>query len=109
MRSFPYVALLALGCVSTSVARLSPARYESRSTETPIALFSSQLPACAYTEVAIVSARRETWMAPADGAVGALRSKARKLGGDAVVRVAFDDGGTVTGTVIRFARDDCKQ
>jgi hypothetical protein len=109
MRSFPFTALLSLGCVSTSVARLSPTKYESRSTETPIAVYSSQLPACAFTELAIVSARRETWMAPTDAAVDALRTKARKLGGDAVVRLAFGDGGAVTGTVIRFERDDCKQ
>jgi len=48
-------------------------------------------------------------MAPTDAEVDALRSKARKLGGDAVVRLAFGDAGEVTGTVIRFQRDDCKQ
>jgi len=26
-----------------------------------------------------------------------------------LVRLAFGDNGEVTGTVIRFARDDCKQ
>src|SRR5436309_6874865 len=75
----------------------------------PIALYSSQLPTCAFTEIAIVKARRETWMVSHDAAVTALRSKARELGGDALVRLAFGDNGEVTGTVIRFARDDCKQ
>ena len=109
MRSFPFTALIGLGCVSTSVVHLSPTTYESRSTETSIALYSSQLPVCAFTELAIVSARRESWMAPTDAEVDALRSKARKLGGDAVVRLAFGDASEVTGTVIRFQRDDCKQ
>ena len=108
MRAFPFAALIGLGCVSTTVAHLSPTKYESRSTDAPIALYSSQLPACAFTELAIVSARRETWMASTDAAVGALRSKAQKLGGDAVVRLAFGDDGEVIGTVIRFERDDCK-
>jgi hypothetical protein len=102
MRAFPFTALIGFGCVSTSVAHLSPTKYESRSTDAPIALYSSQLPACAFTELAIVSARRETWMASTDAAVGALRSKAQTLGGDAVIRLAFGDDGEVTGTVIRF-------
>jgi len=108
MRAVPFTALIGLGCVSTTVARLSPVKYESRSTDAPIALYSSQLPACAFTELAIVRSRRETWMASTDAAVDALRNKARKLGGDAVVRLAFSDDGEVTGTVIRFERDECK-
>jgi hypothetical protein len=109
MRCAPFAALIGLGCVTTSVARLSLTRYESRSRETPIALYSSQLPTCAFTEIAIVKARRETWMVSNDAAVDALRSKAREVGGDALVRLAFGDNSEVTGTVIRFERDDCKQ
>jgi hypothetical protein len=109
MRCVPFAALIGLGCVTTSVAHLSPTSYESRSRETPIALYSSQLPTCAFTEIAIVKARRETWMVSNDAAVDALRSTARELGGDAVVRLAFGDNSEVTGTVIRFERNDCKQ
>ncbi len=109
MRCAPFAALIGLGCVTTSVAHLSPIDYESRSRDTPIALYSSQLPTCAFTEIAIVKARRETWMVSDDAAVNALRSTARELGGDAVVRLAFGDDSEVTGTVIRFERNDCKQ
>jgi hypothetical protein len=108
MRCAPFAALIALGCIATSVVRLSPTTYESRSGDTPIALYSSQLPTCAFTEIAIVRARRETWMLSNDAAVNALRNETRKLGGDALVRLAFDHG-EVTGTVIRFERDDCRQ
>jgi uncharacterized protein YbjQ (UPF0145 family) len=72
-------------------------------------LYSSQLPTCAFREIAIVKARRETWMVSTDAAVDALRSKARALGGDALVRLAFGENNEVTATVIRFERDDCKQ
>jgi hypothetical protein len=109
MRCSPLTGLIGLGCVSTSVAHLSPTKYESRSNETPIPLYSSQVPKCAYAELALVTARRETWMVSTDAAVNALRNKARQLGGDAVVRLAFGDHGDVTGTVIRFEGDDCKQ
>ena len=109
MRCAPFAALIGLGCVTTSVAHLSPTDYESRSRDTPIALYSSQLPTCAFTEIAIVKARRETWMVSDDAAVDALRSTARELGGDAVVRLAFGNDTEVTGTVIRFERPDCKQ
>ena len=107
LRYVPLAALLTLGCVTTSVGRLSPVRYEARPNDTPIQLFSSQLPTCAFTELAIVKARRETWMVSTTAAVDALRKKARQLGGDALVRLSFDDGTDVTGTVIRFEQDDC--
>jgi hypothetical protein len=44
MRWSSFTALVGLGCVTTNVARLSPTTYESRSLETPIPLFSSQVP-----------------------------------------------------------------
>src|SRR2546430_17203349 len=89
MRAVPFTALIGLGCVSTTVARLSPAKYESRSTDAPIALYSSQLPACTFTELAIIRSRRETWMASTDAAVCVERKQARRLGGVAVGRVDF--------------------
>jgi len=109
MRAVVFLPLLGLGCLtSTSVARLSPARYESRPADTPISVYSSQQPTCGFTEIAIVKARRETWMVSHGAALDALRSKARKLGGDAVIKLAFDDNDAITGTVIRFDRDDCR-
>ena len=108
MRGVAFLPLLGLGCVTTSVARLSPTNYASRSADTPIAVYSAQQPTCAFTEIAIIKARRETWMVSHGAALDALRSKARKLGGDAVIKVAFDDNDAITGTVIRFDRDDCK-
>jgi hypothetical protein len=107
MRGIAFLPLVALGCVSTSVAHLSPARYESRSAETPIRVYSSQQPTCAFTEIAIVTAQTETWLVSDDAALDALRSKARALGGDAVVGVGFDKSHTISGTVIRFDHEDC--
>jgi len=109
MRCAPFVALIGLGCVTTSVAYLSPTKYEPRSRGTAIALYSSKLPTCAFTEIAIVKARLETSIESNDAAVDALRRTARELGGDALVRLAFGDHSEVTGTVIRFERDNCKQ
>ncbi len=108
MRGVVLLPLLGVGCVTTSVARLSPAKYEPRPTQASIAVYSSQQPTCDYTEIAIVKARRETWMISNDAALHALRSKARKLGGDALVRLAFDESDAITGTVIRFDREDCR-
>src|SRR2546429_9007692 len=98
MRAVPFTALIGLGCVSTTVARLSPAKYESRSTDAPIALYSSQLPACAFTELAIIRSRRETWMASTDAAVGAFREQGRELGGGPAAAPSFcgEWGGTGT-------------
>jgi len=72
-------------------------------------LYSSQLPACAFDEIAILKARKESWLVSTNAVVNALRKRARHLGGDALVRVGFGDHGDITGTVIRFARDTCKQ
>src|SRR2546430_15190405 len=106
MRAVPLTALIGLGCVSTTVARLSPAKYEARSTDAPIALYSSQLPACAFTELAIIRSRRETWMASTDAAVGAFRDQAREPGGGAVGRLSLGGGGGGNRTVILFERDE---
>ncbi len=109
MRYLPLMLLLSLGCVTTTVVRLSPARYEARSRETPIALYSSQLPTCPFEELAILKARRETWVVSTGAVVDALRKKARQMGGDALARVGFGINSDVTATVIRFQRDDCRQ
>ena len=109
MRGIALVSLLGFGCATTAVVRLSPAKYESRPAETPIALYSSHQPTCAFTEIAIVKARRDTWLVSRDAVLDALRNKARQLGGDAVVRVGFDENDAITGTVIRFEGQDCRQ
>ena len=109
MRYLPLILLLSLGCVTTTVARLSPARYDPRPSETPISLYSSQLPTCPFEEVAIVTARRETWLVSSGTVVDALRKKARQMGGDALVRVGFGINSDVTATVIRFQQGDCRQ
>ncbi len=109
MRGLPLALLAMLGCTTTTVARLSPAQYESRSSDSPVQLYSSQLPACAFDEIAILKARKESWLVSTNAVVNALRKRARHLGGDALVRVGFGDNGEITGTVIRFARDDCTQ
>ena len=108
MRCVPIADLVGLACVTTRVARLSPTTYEPRPSGTPIPLYSSQLPTCEFKEIAIVKAWRDGFQSP-DGLVDALRKKAGQLGGDALVRVSFGERDEVTGTVIRFVRDDCRQ
>ena len=108
MRGVALVPLFGLACVTTSVARLSSTKFEARPAQTSISVYSAEQPTCAFTEIAIVKARRETWMVSHDAALDALRSKARKLGGDAVVKIAFDDSDAITGTVIRFDQEDCR-
>ena len=109
MRYLPLMLLLSLGCVTTTVVRLSPARYEPRPSEHPIQLYSAQLPTCPFEEVAIVKARRETWLVSTAAAADALRKKARQMGGDALVGVGYGINSDVTATVIRFQRVDCRQ
>ena len=73
MRGLPLALLVTLGCTTTTVARLSPAQYESRSSDSPVQLYSSQLPACAFDEIAILKARKESWLISTNAVVNALR------------------------------------
>lgn len=106
MRCLPLIALLGVGCVTTTVARLSPTEYEPTPDEATIPLYSSRLPTCAFSEIAIVKANQK--FTSTDALFATLRDEARELGGDAIVRVGFGDDADVVGTVIRFEHEDCK-
>ncbi len=110
MRLWPLFLLALPACVtSTRVVRLSPTPHEPRPENTAIELYSAHLPRCPFEEIGIVSAHRETWLVPGDAVADALRNRARELGGDAVVRVGFLSAGELTGTVVRFKQDDCRE
>ena len=111
MRLHTFALLGCLGCAtSTGVVPFAPTKYQPRPKDYSIALYSAQLPTCPFEEIAIVSARAEYNFVSTGAVAEALRKKARQLGGDALVRVGFvDSHDTISGTVIRFKRDDCKQ
>lgn len=100
------------------------ASFPARPAEHPIRLYSTKVPECPYEEVGLVSARRRYGLVVSMTEVlEALKARAREMGGDAVLRVSegrvVSGGGqdavtvsstsVLSGTVIRFARPDCRQ
>jgi hypothetical protein len=90
-----------------------------------IMLFSTKLPSCPYDEIGLVTAKPEYRWNSHEDVLEALKQRARKMGGDAVVGLSQQqtvNGGTVwgstvninssdalTGTVIRFTEEGCKR
>jgi hypothetical protein len=93
-------------------------------------LYTEKLPACEYQELALVMASRQTTDISLDEVAEALRKSAREMGGDAVIRLKLGpttqasvtgDSASISistasstptelsGTVIRFLREDCRK
>jgi len=121
-----FCGLCLLGCTpATRVVRLSPTEYEPRPEEYPIRFYRESLPECPYEEIGIVTSRQRHILISMDAVAESLREKARRLGGDAVIRlseqdqiqgavissrgVKLDRDPVLSGTVIRFTRADCRQ
>ncbi len=119
--------LLAVACApAVRVTRLAPTAADARPADAPVTLYNAQLPRCAFDEVGLVSVRPRTFWTKPDDLADAMRSSARELGGDAVIRVASEqtiegvspgvNGGVdvdhravLSGTVVRFRDPSCKQ
>jgi uncharacterized Fe-S cluster-containing radical SAM superfamily protein len=88
-------------------------------------MYSTQRPRCPFEELATVRSRKPAFWVSMEDVAESLRQVAREMGGDAVVAVAGGSelsggtviGGTVSidndpilsGTVIRFKDDDCRE
>lgn len=106
-------------------ARVSSASFVEAPPKPPgheIRLYSTRLPTCPYEEIGLVRSQRGQF-GSLDGALDALKRRARDMGGDAVVGLgqgvsvaggtAIGDVSTVSsqevlaGTVIRFTDAGC--
>lgn len=87
-------SLIAAAPYARSTA-LTPAAYPPRPSHHPIQFFVSTRPRCAFREIANIRASASRFWQSRDDVLEALRSKAREIGGDAVV--AFREESVVTG------------
>jgi len=130
-RSLICVLCLAAGCATVTAPRvgvtaLASTQYPSRSSDHPVTLFQTQLPHCAFEEVALVTVRPQTFWTTSEKLVDLLRTNARRLGGDAVIHfksestvegaspsaggsIEIDHGLLLSGTVIRFRDPACTE
>jgi hypothetical protein len=122
------IAVLVVSLVGCSpvvdTARLSPVTYPPRPADFRIRMYSTERPRCAFEELATVRSRKPNWFVSMEDVAESIRRVARELGGDAVIGVTNASqlgggtviGGTVsidsdpilTGTVIRFKEDGCR-
>jgi hypothetical protein len=82
-----------------------------------VALFSTRLPTCPYTEIGLIVVGPSHGFASLQGMLDSMRQRAREMGGGAIAGVATPqrvDGEPdatastrLSGTVIRFERADC--
>jgi hypothetical protein len=123
------MVLLCLGFVvgncSPSVNRiyLLPERLPPKPVAYPISLYLDKEPECPYQEIGVVTSRQRNKFISMDAVMESIRKEARKMGGDAVIRVSFGDkpmgavvpgrvvvvdyDPVVNGTVIRWIQQDC--
>lgn len=106
------VLLLSLaGCQPKVTAIRLGEIYPERAPAAEVQIYSANLPACAFEEIALISVRPQVRLGKTDREqmLRALRERASELGGDAVVGLrllqaeqdsGFRDG--VQGTVIRY-------
>jgi hypothetical protein len=119
------LAVSLAGCSPVvDTARLSPVTYPPRPADFRIRMYSTERPRCAFEELATVRSRKPGWFVSMEDVAESIRRVARELGGDAVIGVTNASqlgGGTVigstvsidsdpilTGTVIRFKEDGCR-
>jgi hypothetical protein len=115
--------------LSTTVY-LASEQYPPRPANHPIQLYSEKLPECEFQELAIVTVKPSYEAMSMDDVTESLRNTTRELGGDAVIRLQIGEVATtevksnktsttvstgtsmansLTGTVIRFLKDDCRK
>lgn len=119
------VPMLAACVPSVDTVRLSPVRYPPRPDDFRIRMYSTQRPRCPFEEIGTVRSRKPGFWVSMEDVAESVRDVARELGGDAIIGVTNAtqlNGGTVigstvsidtdpvlTGTVIRFKEDDCRE
>jgi hypothetical protein len=107
---------------------LASQRYPARPASYPIQLYTDRLPECEFQELALVTARPPNELVSIEAITEWLRKAVRKMGGDAVIRLQIGNvpqsevtsdptklipgtmvANSLTGTVIRFLKDDCRK
>jgi hypothetical protein len=119
------VPMLTACAPAVDTVRLSPVRYPPRPHDFRIRMYSTERPRCLFEEIGTVCSRKPAfWVSMADVAES-VRDVARELGGDAIIGVTNGtqlNGGTVVGStvtidtdpvlsgmVIRFKDDECRE
>lgn len=119
------VPMLAACVPSVDTVQLSPVRYPPRPDDFRIRMYSTQRPRCPFEEIGTVRSRKPGFWVSMEDVAESVRDVARELGGDAIIGVTNAtqlNGGTVigstvsidtdpvlSGTVIRFKEDDCRE
>ena len=126
---FTAMAATLSGCgPAVDAVRLTPVPYPPRPADFRIRMYSTERPRCPYEELATVRARKRNSFVSMEDVGEAVRRVAREMGGDAVIGVTsgaqISGGGTVidgtgtvtvdsepyiTGTIVRFRQDDCRE
>jgi hypothetical protein len=122
----PTLLVLLTSCApSVQTARLSPVTYPPRPVDFRIRMYSTQRPRCPFEELATVRSRKPSIFVSMEDVAESLRRVTREMGGDAVISVRGTSeisGGTViggavsvdsdpilSGTIIRFKNDECRE
>src|SRR5688572_20593737 len=125
-RSLTFVLAIALGACGPAVSSGSFSEMPVPPASGDVAVFSTKVPACLYDEIGLVHVQRRHGFTGLQSMVDAMRDRAREMGGHAIVGVAFaaavngvgtengtavstDSANGLSGTVIRFKDDSCRQ
>ena len=123
---FTAMAATLSGCgPAVDAVRLTPVPYPPRPADFRIRMYSTERPRCPFEELATVRARKPSMFVSMEDVAESMRRVAREMGGDAVVSVtsgsqigsgtiigstvSMDSDPVLTGTVIRFKDDDCRE
>ena len=119
------ISTLAACAPSVDTVRLSPVPYPPRPHDFRIRMYSTERPRCPFEEIGTVRSRKPGFWVSMEDVAESVRDVARQLGGDAIIGVNNSsqiNGGTViggtvnvdtdlvlSGTVIRFKDDECRE
>ena len=109
--------LLLLGAACSPVVRSTSlgTTYPPRPPESQLLTFSVRTPECGFEEIGLITVEKENSLnfIKVDDPLLALKERARRMGGDAVIgltQLPSTDGfyGGLRATVIRFTEDSCR-
>lgn len=124
----PWLGLLLAACgPSVSSGSFGPHGSQPRPKDAPVRIYQSARPNCEFQEIGMVRGQPRTRFDSVDDIFDAMRSRARAMGGDAIVGLTIDEprGETVivsngpvavatssgvttySGTIVRFADPSC--